>query len=134
VLALSLAERLAVPRLEHFDVQLLFTGAEKAMAAGMRRFRQRHGAELSKQSTVVVNLDEVGSGSVRCARKEGPLISLKGRVQPADVFDAPGYVNRSPGDGYAARLSGFPAITVSCGPARARKLGPELAARVSPSD
>jgi hypothetical protein len=113
-LALLLAERFGAGRLEHFEVHLLFTGAQKAMAAGMRSFLERHRTELGQQSTVFINLDQVGSGSVRCARREGPLITVKAHVQLMELCDAPGFVNRTPSDGYAARLRGFPAITISC--------------------
>ena len=158
-LALRLVERLDSQRLEHFDVHVLFTGSQEALAAGMRTFLRHHRAELSEQSTVFVNLDEVGWGSPRYARREGPLIALKPRVQPAGLFDAPGYVNRSPSDGYAARLSGYQALTIICRDARDHagsrveaeavaqaealcleliqrldeELGPELAPRVSSS-
>jgi len=158
-LAFGLFERFRSQRLEYFDVQLLFTGGQKAMAAGMSSFLERHGAKLSKQSTVFINLDEVGRGTPRYARREGPLFALKPGVQAADLFDAPGYVNRSPSDGYAARLRGYPALTISCRDAGGRggprvdaeavgqaeafclqliegldaELGPELAARVSSS-
>jgi hypothetical protein len=35
-------------------------------------------------------------------------------AQLIDLSDAPTYVDHSPGDGYAARLRGFAAVTVSC--------------------
>ena len=113
-LELLLAERFGAGRLEHFEVHVLFTGAQKAMAAGMRSFLKRHRSALGQESTVFINLDEVGSGSVHCARREGPLITVKAHVQLQGLCDAPPFVNRSPSDGYAARLRGFPAITISC--------------------
>ena len=113
-LALLLAERFGAQRLEHFDVHVLFSGAQKALAAGMLSFLRRHRGELDRQTTVFINLDEVGSGSVRYAGKEGPLITIKAHVQLMEHCDAPTVVNRSPSDGYAARLRGFPAITISC--------------------
>jgi hypothetical protein len=158
-LALLLAERFRAQRLEHFEVHVLFTGAQKAMAAGMLSFLKRHRGELDKRSTVFINLDEAGAGSVHYARKEGPLIAVKAHPQLIEHCDAPAIVNRSPSDGYAARLRGFPAITISCrdadGNAHPRveeeaidraaafcaelitrldaELGPSLAARVSSS-
>jgi hypothetical protein len=35
-------------------------------------------------------------------------------AQLIDLSDAPTYVDHSPGDGYAARLRGLAAVTVSC--------------------
>jgi Peptidase family M28 len=113
-LALRLAERLGRGRLEHFDVGLVFPGAQKALAAGMRGFLKSHRAELARESTVLINLDEVGSGSVHVARKEGPLVGIRAPAQLLDLCEAPTYAGRSPSDCYAARLGGFAAVTISC--------------------
>ncbi len=158
-LALRLAERFSAAGLEHFEVHVLFSGAQKAMAAGMRGFIARHRAELGTESTLFVTLDEVGSGSARSARKEGPLLAVKGRLRLVQPSEAGSFVNRSSSDGYAARLRGFPAITISGRDANGHahpgvekealeraerfcaelinrldaELGPGLAARFSPS-
>jgi hypothetical protein len=113
-LALRVAERLGPGRLEHFDVGLVFPGAQKAPAAGMRSFLKRHRTELARESTVFINVDEVGSGSVHVARKEGPLLGLRAPAQLIDLCEAPSYADHSAGDGYAARLRGYPTVTISC--------------------
>jgi hypothetical protein len=113
-LALRVAERLGPGRLEHFDVGLVFPGAQKALAAGMRGFLKGYRTELPRESTVFINLDEVGAGSVHVARKEGPLLGTRSNAQLIDLCEAPTYVGQSPSDGYAARLRGFAAVTISC--------------------
>jgi Peptidase family M28 len=126
-LALRLAERYGGGRLDHFGVHVLLTGGQKAVAAGSRSFLKRHKRELSRERTVVLNLDEVGSGTVRFTSREGPLLAIKSHPQLVQVcqgiaeddedenaFGARPIVNRSPSDGYAARSAGLPAITISC--------------------
>jgi Peptidase family M28 len=126
-LALRLAERFGGGRLEHFDMHVLFTGAQKAVAGGMRAFLRRHKGELGRERTVFVNLDEVGSGTVRWSRREGPLIATASHLQlrklceeiaeddeEGKAYGARALVNRSPTDAYAARSAGFPAITITC--------------------
>ncbi|MGZ5338617.1 MAG: M28 family peptidase [Thermoleophilaceae bacterium] len=112
-LALRLAERFSTEGPEHFGVHVLFSGSQKAMAAGTRGFIARHRRELDKESTLFVNLDEIGSGTLRHARKEGPLFALKTRLRLTELGDAPSFVNRSPSDGYAAVLRGYPVVTLS---------------------
>ena len=126
-LALRLAERFGGGRLEHFDVHVLLTGSQKAVAAGSRAFLKRHKRELGRERTVVLNLDAVGSGTVRYTSREGPLVAIKSHPQlvqlchsiaeddeDENAFGARPIVNRSPSDGYAARSAGLPAITISC--------------------
>jgi hypothetical protein len=122
-LALALAERTR-GRLEHFGVHVVLTGAQKAVAQGMRTFVKRHRAELGPARTVVMNLDDVGAGTVRWTRREGALVTLRSHVQltgPCEALAeddedarARALVNRAPSDGYAARAVGLPAITISC--------------------
>ena len=73
-LALRLAER-AAPEL--FGVHVLLTGSQKALAQGMRAFVRAHRDELDRERTVVLNLDEVGDGTPRYARREGAFPSLR---------------------------------------------------------
>ncbi|MGH2847340.1 MAG: hypothetical protein ACRDL0_15185, partial [Thermoleophilaceae bacterium] len=76
---------------------------------------------------VILNLDAVGSGTVRYAKREGPLLSLAAHSELVELcdsiaaddedessFGARPIVNRVPSDGYAARSAGLPAITISC--------------------
>jgi hypothetical protein len=124
--ALRLADRYG-GSLEHFDLTLVLTGAQEALADGMRGFLRRHRSELDRSRSVFVNLDEVAAGTVRYARREGLLVALRSHVQlvelcdeiaeddeEAGAFAARGIVSRAPSDGAAARAGGFPAITVSC--------------------
>jgi len=116
VLVLRLAERLG-PGLEHFGVHVVFTGAGTANAAGIRSFIERH--DLFQASTVFLNVDQVGSGAVRYARREGALIALKTHPQLLSLCegiddDALAIVNRAVGDGAAATDRGYAAISVTC--------------------
>jgi hypothetical protein len=97
------------------------------VAAGSRAFVKRHKRELGRERTVILNLDAVGSGTVRYTSREGPLVAIKSHPQLVQVcqaiaeddqeknsFGARPIVNRAPSDGYAARSAGLPAITISC--------------------
>jgi Peptidase family M28 len=126
-LALRLAERFGGGRLDHFDVHVLLTGGQKAVAAGSRSFLRRHKREVRREQTVILNLDAVGSGTVRYTSREGPLFAIKSHPQlvqlcqgiaeddeDENAFGARPLTGRSPSDGYAARSAGLPAITISC--------------------
>jgi hypothetical protein len=126
-LALRLAERFGGGKLDHFDVHVLLSGGQKAVAAGSRAFLKRHKRELGRERTVILNVDAVGSGTVRYTSREGPLVAIKSHPQlvqlcqaiaeddeDENAFGARAIVNRSASDGYAARSAGLPAITISC--------------------
>ena len=68
-------------KLEHFDVHVLFTGGQKAVAAGGRAFLKRHKRELGRERTILLNLDAAGSGTVRYTNREGPLLAIKTHPQ-----------------------------------------------------
>jgi Peptidase family M28 len=125
-LALALADRFG-GALEHFDVHVLFAGGQQAVAGGSRAFLKRHKDELGRERTVVLNLDAVGSGTLRYTSREGPLIAVKSHPQlvqlcdaiaeddeDGQTFGARAIVNRVPSDAYAARSAGLPATTISC--------------------
>lgn len=127
VAALALAERFGGGRLDHFDVHVLLTGAQKAVAAGSRAFLKRHKRDLAPERTVILNLDSVGAGTVRYTSREGPLVAINSHPQlvqlckaiaeddeDENAFGARAVANRSPSDGYAASSAGLPAITISC--------------------
>jgi Peptidase family M28 len=122
--AMGLAERYG-GRLGHFDLWVLLTGSQEALALGMRGFLRRHRGQLGRERTVFVNLDEVGAGTVRYTRREGLLPAARSHLQLVQLcdeiaeddegaFGARPLTSRSPGDGYAARSSGYPAITIGC--------------------
>jgi hypothetical protein len=124
---LRLAERYGGD-LDHFDLWVLFTGAEEGMELGMRAFLRAHRRELDRSSTAFVCVDQVGQGTVRYARREGyvlpqshhrALIELCDQIAAEDADDdrrygARSYVNRTATDAYPPRAAGFPAVSVSC--------------------
>jgi hypothetical protein len=121
---LRLAERYG-GELERFDLWVLLTGSEEAFALGMRAFLKRHRKELARGRTVILNVDEVGAGTVRYTRREGLVLAARSHVQLVALcdqiaeddegyFGARGLVSRTVSDGAAARAAGFSAITVGC--------------------
>ena len=115
-------------RLAHFDLWAISTGAEEAQALGMRAWLRRHRRELDRERTVFVDVDKVGAGEARYARKEGVvlplpydrrLLALCREIADAGGGDVPRYgarpyVARTAGDGAAARARGFAAVSIAC--------------------
>ena len=66
---LRLADEL---ELEHFDVQVVLTGAEQPFALGMGAWLRPRRKELDRATTAVLHVDSVGDGPVRYARRVGP--------------------------------------------------------------
>ena len=124
--ALRLGERYG-GSLEHFDLWLVFTGAQESSALGMREFLRARGRELPRTSTVFVNLDELGSGDVRFSRREGLLFRARSHPQLRKLCHelgeddpeagAAALVLRSASDATAAQGHGYPAITITARPA-----------------
>jgi hypothetical protein len=123
---LRLAERYG-DDLEHFDVWVLLTGGEEALAEGMREWTRRHRRELDPTRTIFINVDTVGNGDVRYSGREGPLVSARPHprllalaTQIADEdadesrYGARPVAIRATTDALAARRAGFPSITISC--------------------
>jgi hypothetical protein len=106
---LRLAERLT--DLDHFGVHVVFTGAQKARAQGMRAFLQTHKKQFKPSDTIVLNIDAVGGGELRETKKEGPLLTVKSHPQLTGNLDSDPFVNREPSDGYAAASAGLPSVT-----------------------
>ena len=106
---LGLAERLT--DLSHFGVHVVFTGAQKARAQGMRAFLQTHRKQFAPGETIVINIDAVGGGELRETKKEGPLLTVKSHPQLTGNLDSEPFVNREPSDGYAAASAGLPSVT-----------------------
>jgi hypothetical protein len=108
--------------LDHFDLWVLFTGAEEGLLLGMREWLRAHRSELDPRATIFLNVDKVGTGTPRYARKEGfvvaapfhpALLSLCDEV--AEDHAARPFVSRAAvTDAHAARLRGYPALSVSC--------------------
>jgi len=113
---LRLAERYS-GRLEHFDVWVVFPGAEEALLLGMREWMRVHRRELDRERTVFLNVDIAGNGTVRWIEKEGLVIAM--RYHPTlvqlceEVGDGRGMTSRNATDALIARGAGFPAITIT---------------------
>jgi hypothetical protein len=115
--------------LDHLDLDVLLTGGQETGAQGMHAWLKRHRSEYDSTRTIVINVDEVGAGTIRYATKEGPLIALKqhprlvrlcDQISDEDTerrYGAEPTTSRTAGDAYAARSRGIPAITISCAPA-----------------
>jgi hypothetical protein len=123
---LRLAERYG-DDLDHFDVWVLLTGGEEALAEGMRAWMRRHRRELDPTATIFLNVDTVGSGTVRYTRRIGPLLSasthprlvgLCRRLAAEDAehgrYGVRPIVLRGVDDALAARRARFPAMSISC--------------------
>jgi hypothetical protein len=124
---LRLAERYGGD-LDHFDVWVVLTGAEEGMELGMRAWLRSHRRRLHRDRTAVVCVDQVGAGTVRYARREGyvlpnshnaSLIRLCDQIAEEDAADDARYgarphTARFATDAFAARVAGFPAVSVSC--------------------
>ena len=113
--------------LQHFDVWVLLTGGEEALAEGMTAWLRAHRRELDPTGTVFLNVDSVGGGTVRYSRREGPLLTARlhprlnglcDQIAAEDTgegrYGARPNVIRSVTDALAARRARFPAVTISC--------------------
>jgi hypothetical protein len=123
---LRLAERYG-DDLEHFDVWVLFPGAGEGLSLGMRAWLRRHRKQLDPSRTIFLNLDRMGTGTVRYATKDGSpiawryhptLVSLCEQIADEDAdegrYGARPVKARSGSDASAARSRRFPAISISC--------------------
>jgi hypothetical protein len=123
---LRLAERYG-DDLDNFDVWVLFTGGEEALGEGMREWMRLHRADLDPTSAIFLNVDTVGSGTVRWARREGPILgaqphprlrALCAQIAAEDAgegrYGARPVRIASVNDAVAVRRRRLPAITVTC--------------------
>jgi len=67
----ALADRLAAEPLNHTEVWVVGTGDREPEAQGMAAFLRRFGRVLDRESTMVVNVDDVGRGRLHFAVSEG---------------------------------------------------------------
>jgi hypothetical protein len=117
---LRLAERYS-GRLEHFDVWVVFPGAEEGLLLGMREWIRAHKRDLNRENTVFLNVDIAGNGTVRWITKEGLVAAM--RYHPTliqlceevceEIESGRGMISRNATDALAARSAGFPAITIT---------------------
>ncbi len=123
---LRLADRYG-GELEHFDLWVLLPGAQEAQAMGSRAWIKAHNDTLDPKTTIFVNVEEVGHGTVRFATREGALIAppyhptlvdLAAAIAEQDEeegrYGARGFVARSTSDAYSARAKNLPAISITC--------------------
>ncbi|MEX2196792.1 MAG: M28 family peptidase [Thermoleophilaceae bacterium] len=114
---LRLAERYG-GTLDHFDVWVLFTGAEKSLLLGMREWLARHRRELDRASTIFLDVNRVGHGTPRYTRKQGFVVAAA--YHPAllelceEIDEGRPVVSRGVSDAHLARMRGYPALSVSC--------------------
>lgn len=117
---LRLAERFG-GRLEHFDVWVVFPGAEEGLLLGMREWIRAHRRELDPEQTVFLNVDIAGSGTVRWIEKEGLVAALRYHPTLIDLCEqiaeqtdeGRGMISRNATDALMARSAGYPAITIT---------------------
>lgn len=113
---LRLAERYG-GRLEHFDVWVVFPGAEEALLLGMREWMRMHKRELDPERTVFLNVEIAGNGTVRWIEKEGLVTAMRYHPTLVDlceeIGDGRGMISRNATDALVARAAGFPAITIT---------------------
>ena len=117
---LRLAERYG-GKLRHFDLWVVFPGAEEGLLLGMREWMGKHRRELDPETTVFLNVDIAGNGTVRWIEKEGFVMGL--RYHPTlvelceeiaeEIGDGRGMVSRNGTDALIPRSAGFPAITIT---------------------
>jgi hypothetical protein len=115
---LRLAERYS-GRLKHFDVWVVFPGAEEGLVLGMREWMEKHKRELEAETTVFLNVDIAGNGTVRWIEKEGFVMGLRYHPTLIEMCEevgedrGRGMVSRNATDALVPRSAGFPAITIT---------------------
>lgn len=122
---LRVAEALDRDPPENLDVWVLLPGAEEGFMLGMRAWMRRHGRALDRRNTIFLNVDTVGTGTVRYLRREGfvllfdyhpELVALCDAIAAGDAggerYGARPLDSRFGTDGLVARLAGCPAITI----------------------
>lgn len=124
-LALALAERWARDPLPGTDLRLVLTGCEEVGIRGMKAYLKT--ADLPKESTTFVNLDNLGDGQLHYLTGEGmltvrPYSDRLVRLAGALAAERPDFIRPRgnlllPTDGLAPLAGGFEAITfIAFGP------------------
>jgi hypothetical protein len=83
---LALTERFG-GKLEHFNLNVLFTGSQEALGLGMRAFMKKRKGDIDTARSVFLNVDEVGRGTVRFTTPEGLLLPIKSHEQLVDLCE-----------------------------------------------
>ena len=115
---LEVARRLAANPTTYLDESIVFTGAKEGFMLGMREWMRSHARDLDPRRTFFVNVDTVGSGSVRYVRAEGFMVLSQHDARLVDLAhsipQARPYVWRLGTDGVIPTAHGFASITVCC--------------------
>ena len=113
---LRLAERYG-GRLEHFDLWVVFPGAEEGLLLGMREWMRVHKRNLDRERTVFLNVDIAGNGTVRWIEKEGFVMAMRYHPTLVDMCEEIGngraMTSRGATDALIPRAAGYPAITIT---------------------
>jgi len=124
---LRLAERHS-GRLRHFDIWVLFTGAEEGLNLGMLQWLRTHRGELDPRRTIFLNIDEAGYGTVRYATNEArdpadpdapTLLELCDQIRAGDRagrHDPQPMPSLALADAAVAAQHGYTAIRIACLP------------------
>jgi hypothetical protein len=123
---LEVGRRLTAQPPANLDVWLVFTGAQEGLMLGMREWMRAHDEELDPRRTVFVNVDSVGSGTVRFVGAEGFVILYQhdlrlvrlsesiARSGDRDEVDPKPHILRLGTDGVLPPMRGFSSITICC--------------------
>ena len=84
---LRLAERLT--DLSYFGVHIVFTGAQKARAQGMRAFLQTHRKQFAPGETIVINLDARRRRRAPGDEEGGPAAHGRARIRSSPATSTP---------------------------------------------
>jgi peptidase M28-like protein len=118
---LELARRFAKKPLPGVDVAIVSPGGEEAGSVGMRAWMRDSGRSLERRSTLVVNLDAIGSGGhLVVSRREGLTgwfgsgdVDLSQRGARAAGLPAPRVVTfPNVTDAFVARQAGLRAVSI----------------------
>jgi hypothetical protein len=108
--------QVADTKLEHFDLMLIFPGASAHFGLGMRDWLKQHRKQLDPEATAVIALDNIGSGEVAYAVKEGPIFAARMHPTLAEIageVGAESYESREISDAYLTRSAGLPTLRIS---------------------
>ncbi|MGI8632262.1 MAG: M28 family peptidase [Solirubrobacterales bacterium] len=129
VTAISAATELEADEPENLEIAVALTGSSEWNPIGMRRFMRAHRADLDPRWTWIINIEAVGTGTVRVLTAEGPLVlyghdtSLlelcEAATEAEPTLGAEGQRRRLASDGYVARRARLPAVTITCAEGKA---------------
>ena len=114
-------------RLDHFQLWVVLTGAERPFALGMAAWLKRRKKDLDPEDTAVISLGPMYAGPMRFTRREGALVPLRVHSRLARLCEeiaqdqgdlgvgrALARPSREPSDAAQAITRGLPAVTLAC--------------------